>query len=228
MENSADLSAAAYNSIGYLEFLLRLVEATAWPALIGVVIYLLRDEIKFAMSNLERFKVAGAELVFKNIQAATEASAHLNPTNHKDEPFKNTATLSLLKVAETNPIEAIYQAHDRFEKTMREFTIFFWDKKSSNETLSPVEKSRMSGKMGSGPDRLLLAEAGWLSFPEIIMIQNLNEIKNEVSHKSYDIGYDVARDFITLSDKLITSLSLKMEEVRSKTSGAPASMTPQA
>lgn len=173
----------------FLEFLAALVDSLAWPALVGYVIYLLRDSFAALLRRLSSVKYKELEAQFR--EALSEIKLPQEPASAEslsleDEPSRPD-TVSLIELADVSPRVAVMEAWIKIEHATRDYLESAGlDRRYSYQGLRRLPKS----------DRSKLE-------PILMPYQELRILRNKAAHGlESDLTPDVARDYIRVASEV--------------------------
>lgn len=157
-----------------LTFISEMVEALAWPVLIGSVLYTIKDRLPDIVASIRSLKYKGVEMTFgSDVKAVAAVVEHVLPAWEAAAlgPIDLTAEVQhhIENMADYSPRGAILEAWLRVEKSAADVIV---NRKLGNMPRFP------------GPQRLarILYEGGVLDKEQAKAFDSLRHLRNEVVH----------------------------------------------
>lgn len=184
-------------SMDWLTFVIRLIEALAWPLTIAIVILVLvfRSEFRGLVPLLRKFKAgpAGVEAEFERTIREISEEARATPPEIDEEPDPRKITLTELAIL--HPRSAILEAWRGVENAVRRAAL-------QKATGSPVPDV-------STPIKALhyLVGAKVISFEDFTLFHELRGLRNQAVHAEvFEPSQDAALEYVNLASQLQSRL----------------------
>lgn len=175
----------------WLEFIARLMEAFAWPAVAIIFMVLFRGKLASVASNLRTFKWGDAEATFgEELRSAAENAKAIEPAPAPVAEDNRQRLSQLIEMAAISPTGAIIGAWKDMESAA-------W--KLIEEVSSPGE-TVSKGKLNLFQ---YLSVRNLLPSAELEMFNELRVLRNKAVHGGDEsVTVDDARKYVRLADKL--------------------------
>ena len=172
--------------MNFLEFLAALLDSLAWPALVGYIIYLLRDSFATLLRRLSSFKYKELEAQFRETLSEIDlpqepaSPERLSPEEEPSRPD----TVSLIELADVSPRAAVMEAWIKIEHATRDY----------------LESAGLERRFAYQGLRRLPASARSKLKPILNPYHELRILRNKAAHGlEFDLTPDVARDYIRVA-----------------------------
>jgi hypothetical protein len=190
--------------VDWKTFIVEIVKAVAWPLVVGVIVFKLKDKVLELLPRIKKLKHKDTELEFAEgvsklvrEQEAEGMNQHANPvTNEAQERYN-----FLMKLAEISPRSAVLEAFREIEH-------------SSAFTISKLSGDR-SAHGGNSPLSMQkqLSELA-LTKNEVKMFNQLRVLRNKAAHdRDFNLHGMPIEAYIDLSLSLANRISLAGTEL---------------
>lgn len=190
-------SVATYPRLeAWLEFGARIVEASWWPGVLLTVVLLFRREIKSVIDNLEHAKVG--QLEFRRaVKKSMEIARTIQPEPYEPSSAEDTRASSQIELAETSPLEAIFEAYRGAEAALLNFAqravLTLPDGERGTELKKLLQHSRPNPKIVA----LELKRLGLLDDKPANLFVTLSRARNTLVHQYPRLNaHETAKDYI--------------------------------
>lgn len=216
MENHEVVPVVTISNIGWLEFILRVVEAIAWPSLILILALLYGKKLISMLPNIERLSLGSVEAVFKKIEDSREAAEEISSTDRGEATDDLLPIQKYLAELDEAAVGVIFDVNDVVDKEMYRLQEAVFDKKFDKDHKSPAEVLKYSKYKIYIVD--LLQETGWLSDAEAEIARNLKYFRTGAMEMGQSpVTIVLARQSIELASTLLKSISAKINKATDST-----------
>jgi len=184
--------------VNWLAFVASLVQSLAWPAVVLVVMIVLRKPIGVALGRgVRRVKAGPVEVEFDQLQAEVREELARNPELAEAQVPALTASLreELARLAEVAPRAAVLAAYERIEARLAEMLA------SAGVPPSSAMRGRALARLARKHDLI--------SDETLAAIEGLSVLRDLTAHAGGDIGVDRARSYLALADAVLYALRSK-------------------
>lgn len=196
-----------------LTFISKLAEAFAWPAVVLVVVFLLRKEVSTLFAIIKKVKAGPVEAEFEREinELKSVADAELQDVERQTPatPSQN----ELEQLAQINPRAAIIEAWRRLELAARRSLARVGITMTSADVASPLAHARN------------LAKSALMSQEELVLFNDLRNLRNTSVHaENFSPTLEAALSYIEVAYRVQQTLCLKSERkrVQATTTTTPA------
>lgn len=157
-----------------------IIDSLAWPTLVGIVIFLLRDSFNQLLQRLSRFKYKDVEANFNERLNDLQPTESIATETERLVPDGDN-TVTLLELADISPRGAILEAWIKIESSTRGFL----------ESVGMERRKYYQGLRRLSPEHLSKIEQ------VIHPYEELRILRNEAAHSSdFDLTPETARRYI--------------------------------
>ncbi|OGB22614.1 MAG: hypothetical protein A3I66_10950 [Burkholderiales bacterium RIFCSPLOWO2_02_FULL_57_36] len=191
-----------------LTFVSKLAEVLAWPAVVLIIVSLLRKELSALFAIVKKVKAGPVEAEFEREinELKSVADAELPAVEHQAPatPSQN----ELEQLAQINPRAAIIEAWRRLELAARRALSQAGIKMNSHDAASPLAHARN------------LAKSALLSQEELVLFNDLRNLRNMSVHaEKFSPTLEAALSYIEVASRVQQTLHLKSETLNMGTAG---------
>jgi hypothetical protein len=189
-----------------LTFVTRLAEAFAWPAVVLIVVSLLRKEVSALFAIVKKVKAGPVEAEFEREinELKSVADAEL-PDVERQAPATSSQN-ELEQLAQINPRAAIIEAWRRLELATRRSLAHLGITMTSRDVASPLAHARN------------LAKSALMSQEELVLFNDLRNLRNTSVHaENFSPTLEAALSYIEVASRVQQTLRLKSESKRGQT-----------
>lgn len=174
------------------EFIVRIVEALAWPGTVLIISFAFRKQLVSLVPLLRRIRAGGFEAEFDKEMENVTADEGWRLQGSELSPFLNSRRDELLRIAQINPRLAVIDAWQGIEFSLKRAVLQrFGASSPPPKVSSPVSMIRMLGS-----EELI-------DTSDVSLLHELRGLRNSVTHlPDFGLGYDSAVDYIELAIRL--------------------------
>lgn len=174
-----------------LEFIVRLIEAVAWPVAAAIIVFAFKGEIQKMLSLMRRFKAGPVEAEFERevLEVKKEASESLT-FEPNEVAIQDPESTRLIELARVSPRAAILEAWLKLEIVMRRAVV--------QGSGSPIPDTSSPLRLVKAVDRFEL-----LRGDEVALLHDLRGLRNQAVHLTdAGLSLNAATAFIELARRL--------------------------
>ena len=180
LPNEPTLSLAENLMMNWFGLFASIIDSLAWPTLVGIVIFLLRDSFNQLLQRLSRFKYKDVEANFNERLNDLQPTESIATETERLVPDGDN-TVTLLELADISPRGAILEAWIKIESSTRGFL----------ESVGMERRKYYQGLRRLSPEHLSKIEQ------VIHPYEELRILRNEAAHSSdFDLTPETARRYI--------------------------------
>lgn len=173
-----------------LEFFASVIDSLAWPALVGFIVYLARDQVVQLVGRLSRFKYKEIEAEFRQALEDIEVIRG-EAIEGEIVEVKQEGTITLDELADVSPRAAIMEAWIKIEMATRDF----------------YESIGLERRLSYRGLREVPNEHQRQIEPVMGAYKELRQLRNKAAHSSdFDLSADIAREYIAVASQVETAL----------------------
>lgn len=183
-----------------LTFVAKLAETLIWPAVVLIVVTLLRKELGALIAIVKKVKAGPIEAEFEREvnELKSVADAEL-PAMEQPTPATASAN-ELEQLAQVNPRAAIIEAWRRLELATRRSLALVGVAMNSRDLASPLAHARN------------LAKSALMSQEELVLFNDLRNLRNMSVHaENFSPTLEAALSYIEIATRVQQTLRLKSE-----------------
>lgn len=179
----------------WFDFIATMTQALAWPLLLLIVFFLLRNHIVAALKNMKTFKWGDAEATFDSGLREAKQTANTVEPPPEDAPAAPAArVVQLTEMAVTSPTGAIIEAWKGIMESMAYLL--------QRSFIAPPTSTRTNAISLIN----LIKQHGLLPSQEMNLLMDLRGLRNEAAHGGDGITVAQAQDYVRLADRLINAM----------------------
>jgi hypothetical protein len=199
----------------WLTFVSKLMETLAWPAVVLVVVALLRKEVRALLAILKKVKAGPVEAEFEReineLKSAADAELPMVEQPAPATPSHN----ELEQLAQINPRAAIIESWRRLELEARKALARLGISMNWRDAASPLAHARN------------LAKSALLSQEELVLFNDLRNLRNMSVHaEKFSPTLESALSYIEVAFRVQQTLRLKSDSLDLRV-GAAVEQTPE-
>ncbi len=183
-----------------MTFVSKLVETLAWPAVVLIVVSLLRKELGALFAILKKVKAGPVEAEFEREINELKSVADAELPAVEQQALVTSGQNELEQLAQVNPRAAIIESWRRLELAARKALSRLGITMSWRDAASPIAHARN------------LARNALLSQEELVLFNDLRNLRNMSVHaENFSPTLDAALSYIEVASRVQQTLRLKSD-----------------
>jgi len=196
--------------VDVLTFVSKLAETLAWPAVVLIVVSLLRKEVSALLAIVKKVKAGPVEAEFEREINELKSVADAELPAVERQASATSGQNELEQLAQINPRAAIIEAWRRLELAARSALSRLGISMNWRDAASPLAHARS------------LAKNALLSQEELVLFNDLRNLRNMSVHaENFSPTLEAALSYIEVAFRVQQTLRLKSDslDIRTGTSG---------